>query len=466
MRGVWNPLLFTDSYKTSHFRQYPPGTKRVYSYFESRGSDPKFGFAQVVFFGLQYFLKLISGRFFTAEHVDRAEARCRSHFGDDRNFHRAGWEHILARHGGRLPVRIKAVPEGTVVPTHQCLMTIENTDPACYWLTNWLETMLVQVWYPTTVATQSREMKRTLLHYLAETGDPAGIDFKLHDFGCRGVSSLETAGLGGAAHLVNFQGSDTLPALELLAETYGEPCGGFSIPASEHSTITSWGESHELDAMRNMLDRYPAGTLACVSDSFDIFRACGDYWGGALRDRVLGRDGTLVIRPDSGDPATVLCRVLDILGEKFPTVVNAKGYKVLDSHVRLIQGDGIDFQTIGPILEAVTRHGWSADNLAFGSGGGLLQKLNRDTLKFAFKCALVLVGDLEREVYKRPITDQGKKSKSGRFKLVRRAGPAGPSYATVKESDPGTDELRVVFENGELVAPTTLAEIRRRAAFA
>jgi nicotinamide phosphoribosyltransferase len=464
MRGDWNPLAFTDSYKTSHFRQYPPGSERVYSYFESRGSDPKFGFEQVLFFGLQYLLELIAGQFVTAERIDKAERRCRLHFGNDRNFNRTGWEHILRVHHGRLPVRIKAVPEGTVVPTHNCLMTIENTDPAVYWLTNWLETMLVQVWYPTTVATQSCEMKRVLLRYLEDTGDPAGIDFKLHDFGCRGVSSIETAGIGAAAHLVNFKGTDTLPGLELLDEAYGEECGGFSIPASEHSTITSWGEDHELDAMRNMLTQYPDGLVACVSDSFDVFRACSEYWGGALNDMVMSREGTLVIRPDSGDPATVLCRVLDILGTRFPTTVNRKGYKVLDPHVRLIQGDGVDFQSLGHILEAIKRHGWSADNLAFGSGGGLLQKLNRDTLKFAFKCSSIRINGEEREVYKRPVTDQGKKSKSGRFKLIRLDGPHGSSYATVKESDPGEDVLQLVFENGSLVNRTTFTEVRQRAA--
>ena len=464
MRSTWNPLLFTDSYKMSHFRQYPPGTQRVYSYFESRGSDPKFGFQETVFFGLQYLLDLIAGPFVTAARIDQAEQFCRRHFGNDRNFNRAGWEHLLRAHDGRLPVRIKAVPEGTVVPTHNCLITVENIDPAAYWLTNWLETMLVQVWYPTTVATQSREMKKLLLRSLQETGDPAGIDFKLHDFGCRGVSSIETAALGAAAHLINFQGSDTLPALELLDEVYGEPCGCVSIPASEHSTITSWGEAHELDAMRNMLEQYPTGLVACVSDSFDIFRACSEFWGGALREQILHRDGTLVIRPDSGDPATVVCQVFDILGTRFPTTVNRQGYKVLNPHVRVIQGDGIDFASLGQILAAIQAHGWSSDNLAFGSGGGLLQKLNRDTLKFAFKCSSILVDGEERDVFKRPITDQGKKSKSGRFKLIRTTGPAGPTFATVKESEPGDDVLELVFENGRVVRRTTFAEIRRRAA--
>lgn len=463
MRPRYNPLLFTDSYKMSHFRQYPAGVEHVYSYFESRGSDAAFGFTETVFFGLQYLLDNLAGAYFTAADIDDAERLCHLHFGNDRSFNRAGWEHILHTHGGRLPVRIRAVPEGTVVPTHNCLMTIENTDPACYWLTNWLETQLVQVWYPTTVATQSRAMKKTLLASLRQSGDPATIDFRLHDFGCRGVSSLETAALGCAAHLVHFRGTDTLPGLELVARSYGEECGGASIPASEHSTITSWGEEHELDAMRNMLAQYPEGMVACVSDSFDIFRACGEYWGGALRDQVMQRDGTLVIRPDSGDPATVLCRVLDILGEKFPTSVNSKGYKVLDPHVRVIQGDGIDFHSLGQILRAITDAGWSADNLIFGSGGGLLQKVNRDTLKFAFKCSSIVVNGEPRDVYKRPVTDNGKKSKSGRFKLVRGENGDALTFRTVLETESGDDVLETVFENGEVVKRMTLAEVRQRA---
>jgi nicotinamide phosphoribosyltransferase len=306
-------------------------------------------------------------------------------------------------------------------------------------------------------------MKKILLHALRLSGDPSTIDFRLHDFGCRGVTSIETAAIGSAAHLVNFRGTDTLPGLALLSESYGEDCAGSSIPASEHSTITAWGEAHELDAMRNMLEQYPEGTVACVSDSFDIFRACGEYWGGALRDQVLQRNGTLVIRPDSGDPAKVLCRVLEILGEKFPFTLNAAGFKVLDPHIRVIQGDGIDLHSLGAILEAITRHGWSADNLYFGSGGGLLQKVNRDTLKFAFKCSSVVVNGQARDVFKRPVTDPCKRSKFGRFKLIRGDRMEPTSYSTVPEGSSGDDVLQTVFENGEVVQRTSFADVRRRA---
>lgn len=451
-----NPLLLTDSYKVSHYRQYPPGTERVYSYFESRGGE----FPEVVFFGLQYYLlKYLEGAVVRREDIDEADEFYRAHFGGDL-LNRRGWEHIATAHAGRLPVSIRAVPEGTPVPVHNVLMTIENTDPACYWLTNWLETLLVQVWYGSTVATQSREMKKVILRYLQETGDPKLIPFKLHDFGFRGVSSVETAGVGGAAHLVNFQGTDTVAGLVVARDYYDSPMAGFSIPAAEHSTITAWGREHELDAYDNMLRQYPTGLVAVVSDSYDVFRACSELWGKALRDKVLGREGTVVIRPDSGDPPTVVCQVLDILGEAFGATTNAKGYRVLDPHIRVIQGDGIDYSMLGQILEATKSRGWSADNLAFGSGGGLLQKLNRDTLKFAFKCSSVTVSGQEREVFKQPVTDNGKRSKAGRLKLVRR----GDQLVTESANALGDDLLQEVFRDGRMLVRQSFEELRKRAA--
>jgi nicotinamide phosphoribosyltransferase len=448
-------LFLTDSYKVSHYRQYPPGTERVYSYFESRGGQ----FPEAVFFGLQYYLRrYLAGPALSAADLEAAEQFYQQHFGQPL-FNRAGWQHVLEAHGGRLPVRIRAVPEGMVVPAHNVLMTIENTDPACYWLTNWLETVLVQVWYGTTVATQSREMKKVIHGHLAATGTPRQAGWKLHDFGLRGSTSVESAAVGGAAHLVNFHGTDNVAALVLAREHYDCPMAGHSIPAAEHSTITAWGEAHEVDAMRNMLEQFPSGTVAVVSDSYDVFRACSEYWGRQLRDLVLQRDGVLVVRPDSGDPPQVVVRVLELLGEAFGTQQNSKGFRVLDPHVRVIQGDGIDYCMLGTILEAVTARGWSADNISFGSGGGLLQKLNRDTLKFAFKCSSATVDGHDRDVLKHPVTDPGKQSKAGRLKLVRDDG----QLKTVAQSAGGEDLLQLVFENGAIIRQTTFEEIRARA---
>ena len=387
MHTPGNIILRTDSYKFTHWQQYPPGTERVYSYFESRGGQ----WQEVVFFGLQYYLKkYLEGPVVSKDAIDEAQEMVGRHFSDPSLFNRPGWEHILKAHGGRLPIVIRAVPEGTPVPGHNVLMTVENTDPACYWLTSYLETLLVQVWYGCTVATQSREMKKVILKYLHRTGDPGLIEFKLHDFGFRGVSSVETAGVGAAAHLLSFQGTDTFEGVVAAREYYAEPMAGFSIPAAEHSTIVAWERNHEVDAMRNMLDQFPKGMVAVVSDSYDIFAACKDLWGEALRDRVLARDGWVVIRLDSGDPLAVLAtgtpNVLAILADRFGYAVNAKGYKVLNPHVRILQSDGVDFELLEHILDAMQKAGFSADNIAFGSGGGLLQKLNRDTLQFAFKC--------------------------------------------------------------------------------
>jgi len=458
-----NLLLLTDSYKVSHAKQYPPGTQNVYSYFESRGGE----FDRVLFFGLQYLLKKhLCGVVVTSEKIKEAEEIFAAHLTPGL-FNKEGWQYIVDKHGGKLPIRIRAVAEGTIVPTKNALMTVENTDPNCYWLTNYLETLLVQVWYPSTVATISRAMKSIIVNALERSGDPSLIPFKLHDFGCRGVSTMEAAAIGGAAHLVNFMGTDTVPALQLLRDYYGAKMAGFSIPAAEHSTMTSWGRDHEVDAYRNMLETFPEGLVAVVSDSYDVYNAVSRIWGGALRDKVLARKGTVVIRPDSGDPCKVVPDLLDLLERKFEVLTNDKGFKVLDPRVRLIQGDGIDRHSLAGILDAMMDRGWSADNVAFGSGGGLLQQCNRDTLKFAFKCSSVVVSGEERDVSKNPVTASWKKSKAGRMMLVK--DPMfeivhGSPWATMKEN--GTymkNYLDEVFLNGDLMIDDNLDAIRKRA---
>jgi nicotinamide phosphoribosyltransferase len=431
-----NIVLMTDSYKVPHYNFYPPGTQHIYSYFESRGGK----YDKLVFFGLQYFLKkYLEGEVVNIEKIEEADFLLKKHFGGKPLLNKEGWLHVVHKHNGHLPVCIKAVREGSVKNAFEPLISVENTDPACFWLTNYLETLLVQVWYPTTVATQSWHMKKIIEEALEKTGDPSTISFRLHDFGFRGVSSPESAGIGGLAHLVNFFGTDTLESLAVARNFYYDECAGFSIPATEHSNITAWGASHECEAFDNLLEQHPEGLVACVSDSYDIYRACAEYWGGKLRHKISSRNGTLVIRPDSGEPTEVLPRILEILGQKFGYTKNEKGFKVLPDCVRLIQGDGITADSIKGILDSIIGAGWSTDNLSFGSGGGLLQKVDRDTLKFAFKCSYAVVNGEGRPVYKQPITDGGKASKSGRFE---------------------SHGLEEVFRDGKVNRTFTLEEVR------
>jgi nicotinamide phosphoribosyltransferase len=455
-----NLVLQTDSYKFTHWKQYPPGTEYVYSYLESRGGM----FGQVVFFGLQYYLdRYLSGVVVEQEDVNEAKRFVDEHLGPDL-FNHAGWMHIVRHHAGKLPVSIKAVPEGSVVDVSNVLMTIENTDPACYWLPNYLETLLLKVWYPITVATLSRAIRCVMLSALERSGDPSLIDFKLHDFGYRGVSSEETAGLGAAAHLINFKGTDTVAGIRVLQHYYrSDQMEGFSVPAAEHSTITAWGRENEANAYRNMLEQFPSGIVAVVSDSYNVYNACEKIWGEALHDNVLGREGTLVVRPDSGNPREVVLKVLDTLGEKFGYQMNSKGYRVLNPKIRVIQGDGVNFWTIQDTLMAMNRAGWSADNISFGMGGALLQQLNRDTQKFAFKTSNVTVNGEDREVFKDPIEGHEKISKRGRLALHLNEG----SWSTVRiergESDK-KDQLQAVFRDGKVLVKQTVSEIRERSA--
>lgn len=454
-----NILRRTDSYKLTHWKQYPPGTTGIYSYLESRGGE----FPETVFFGLQYYLlQYLQGAVVSQAKIDDAARFARAHFGHDL-FNREMWQHIITRHGGRLPVRIRALPEGTVTPVSNALVTIENTDPACYPLTNVLETLLLKVWYPITVATLSRTIKKLITKYLKETGDPAGIDFKLHDFGYRGASSEESAAIGAAAHMVNFKGTDTILGIEFLETYYGATeMPAFSVPAAEHSTITSWGRERETEAYRNMLRQYPTGIVSVVSDSYDIYHAVDEIWGGTLKEEVLKRQGTLVVRPDSGEPKDVVLDVVRRLAKKFGATKNAKGYQVLNDKVRVIQGDGINLRSIDEILSNLTGNGFSADNVVFGMGGALLQQVNRDTLKFAFKASNATIEGREVDVYKQPKTDSGKNSKRGRLAVVR--DDAG-AVQTVRTGAAGhkDDMLVTVFENGEVTKRWTLDEIRERA---
>jgi len=480
-----NLILASDGYKYSHHRFYGAEMTKMISYCESRGGK----FSETVFYGLQIFLKqYLEGIAITTEEIDQAQEILGSQlgiFGRDDVFDRSKFDYIVEKHGGKLPIAIKAVPEGTVVNTKNVLFVIESLDDNCAWLTNFLESLLLQVWYPITVATLSREVKKIVLKAFNKctSYDEATIDFLvqfvLNDFGFRGTSSVQSASVGGSAHLVNFRGSDTVVASDLIREMYNtNTVYGLSIPATEHSIMTLKGEEGELDMMRRVLTTFPTGLVACVSDSYNIFRACSQYWGQDLIDLILSRPATpgnqLVIRPDSGHVIRTLKEIFSILFDKFGYTVNEKGYKVLPPQVRVIQGDGVNLNSIIEIYQMLEDEKISPENLALGMGGKLLQAdIDRDTQNFATKACSAIVDGKKVDIIKSPtemdadgnISQSFKKSKKGELKLV--LNDDGRTYRTVTsldaEYDHVKDELVPVFRMGEILVDYGFEEIRERA---
>ena len=463
-RNTKNIILNVDAYKASHYLQYPPNTTQVSSYIEARGGK----FKQAVFFGLQMFIKDYLSQPITNDDIDDAKIVIEA---NGLPFNEAGWRYIVDEYDGYLPIEIQAIPEGTVIPVQNAMAQVINTDPKCAWLTSYVETALLRaVWYPTTVATVSWNGRQIIQRYLEETADNiGGIDFKLHDFGARGATSEEAAAIGGAAHLVNFMGTDTLSGIMATRRYYDADMAGFSIPASEHSTMTSWGKDNEKAAYANMLEQFSGeGKLvAVVSDSYDLWNAIDNIWGDELRTKVQNTGGTLVIRPDSGDPVAVVTETIDRLMNKFGYTVNTKGYKVLPDYVRVIQGDGVSLDSIEDILIAMKQRKQSADNIAFGMGGELLQKVNRDTMKFAMKASAAKVGGQWRDVFKDPITDQGKRSKKGRLAVIKdnSKGNNRGSIRTIREEALGQQEnmLIPVFKDGWVLKTYDFDEVKARA---
>jgi nicotinamide phosphoribosyltransferase len=451
-------LYDTDAYKVSMSAQYPPGTSAVYSYIEARSNQ----WNMVTWFGLKPILKTLE-QVVTAADVEHATKYWNAQglpFPTDR------WMRLVDKFDGKLQLEIKAAPEGTRLKHGNVLATVINTDPDFFWLDSWVETELLRVWYPTTVATLSASIKEIIIDALEETSDdPQGeVAFKLHDFGSRGVPTREVAGIGGSAHLLNFMGTDTGVALGYAMTHYNAPMEGTaaSIPAAEHSTITSWGRENEAKAYKNMLDKFGDGLVAVVSDSYNIWNAIDNIWGDELKDRVVNMKGMLVVRPDSGDPTIVPIEVIKRLDAKFGHTVNSKGYKVLNN-VRVIQGDGINYDSIQLIIQRLLAAGYSLTNLAFGMGGALLQGVTRDTLGFAMKCSATCGDGGWIDVYKDPIDAPGKRSKRGKLALIE---VKGVGFMTVREDklDGRKDVLRTVYLNGEVVTDEQWVDICARAA--
>jgi nicotinamide phosphoribosyltransferase len=437
----------SDSYKQTHYLQYPPDTEYVHSYLTAR----RLG-TTIIPHGFQYQIKkYLTGNLVSRAAMLHAKNLGRQHFGSDQ-FNWAGWDYIWSRHNGHLPLLIKAIPEGRPTEPQAPLLTVCNTDPKVPWLVNYVETLLVQTWFPTRVMTKDRSYLQLFLNYLELTGDPAEAPFKLHDFGFRGVSSRESAAIGGAAHLGYFRGTDTFgPALEHIIDYYyGTGAEGISIPAAEHSTITSWGRDHELAAFENMLAVYAHTPFSAISDNYDIEYAIKVLWGEKLRKKVLARDAKnfVAIRLDSGNPVDGVLNALTWAGDRFGKQKNKKGYYELPPQVRFLQGDGVNGASMAEILEATTQKGWSFANYAFGMGGALLQKLSRDDDSVVMKCCgIKRRNHVWEDVYKQPKGD--------------------PSKGSLPRSIIAEQErvlCQDIFHNGQMENESTWAEIRERAA--
>ena len=452
-----NLILICDSYKVSHWDLLPDNTTETTFYQEARVGSK---FDTIVPFYLQALLqKYFVGVVITQDMIEEANELFADHFGDSSVFNRAGWEYIVKHHGGKLPVSIKAVPEGLPVPVGNALLQITSTDPKCSWLPGYLETILCQLWHPTAVASQGRAIKKIVAYWLEKTGgDMNFLPFMIHDFSARGVECPEANEMGCSAHLVNFMGTDTILALHTMKKYYGAKCAGYSIRATEHSITTINKREGEEDFYRKVITKYPNGLVAMVMDSYDIDNAF-QVIIPKLKDLVLARTGRVVFRPDSGDPSEMVIKVHNYLGDIFGYTVNEKGYKVLHPKVGVIQGDGMDFNSIGMVLENLANAGWSCSNFAMGVGAGLVQKLNRDTLRFAIKLNHAVVDGIGRDVQKMPKTDPTKASKSGKVKVI--AGANG--FETVSENASGEDVMVEVFRDGVMLQTWTLDEIRARA---
>ena len=465
-----NPILDTDSYKASHFVQYPPGTQSVYSYVEPRSNK---AFSEVPFVGLHYALNRIVENPITKEAVEQAEDFFKAH---GEPFNRTGWDRIVEKYEGLPPLQIRAVPEGTVVPIRNVCMTVENVDHRFdLAITSYYETQLLRgTWYASTVAAITREVRRLYKKQLELTSDLSGQDlemkslFALNDFGSRGASSFETSAIGGFGHLTNSWGTDNVPAVALARDYYGCQMAGYSIPASEHSTVTCWPgqQEGEKNALRNHINNFgskennPTGLYAFVSDSYDLFEFVSNVIGGELKDLILSQDNTLVVRPDSGEPTVVVPEVLRRLYDRFGGRVNSKGKIVLNDKVRVIQGDGMNLQSIPIFLQSVVDAGFSVENVVMGMGGGLLQEVTRDTAGWAMKCSSITIDGINYDVFKQPKTDMSKASKRGRLALIRnRSG----GLETINREDLGNrrDILEVVYDKGRILVTPTLDDIRR-----
>ncbi|PRC92311.1 nicotinate phosphoribosyltransferase [Solimicrobium silvestre] len=483
-----NPATAIDGYKVDHRRQYPDNTQVVFSNLTARTTRREYT-SYLVFFGLQYFIKsfLIKNweeDFFKQpkdEVIRRFSRRINNYLGPNN----VGTQHIADLHDlGYLPIKIMALPEGSVYPLRVPCLVIFNTDERFFWLTNYLETILsTNVWGMCTSATTAHEYKKLLTAYALETdGSTDFVNWQGHDFSFRGMFGAEAAAMSGAAHLLSFTGTDTIPAIDFLEDYYGansdlELVGG-SVAATEHSVMCAGGMDNELETFRRLIqDIYPAGIVSIVSDSWDFWQVMTDFTV-KLKEQIVARDGKVVFRPDTGCPVKMICGdadaeigtpeykgAIECLWEVFGGSETKQGYKILDPHVGLIYGDSITIERATAICAGLKAKGFASTNVVFGIGSYTYQHVTRDTDGFAVKATFAKISGENREIFKAPKTGDGTKNSAKGLVAVYKD-DQGEFYLKDQVSWNNVNECEFVpvFENGKLLNEVTLAEVRARLA--
>lgn len=463
-----NAINAADCYKFSHPFMVSVNVDEMTSYIEARkGRD-------IVFFGLQAYIREYLSTPITMEMIDREEKKAKSAL---LPFHREMWEHVVKVHNGIIPVEIEALPEGTVVPSGVPVVQVTSLDDKYPALAAAIETAILRgIWYPSEVATTSYDIKVLCADYLDRTSDAdkdQQLACMLNDFGARGCSSGETAALGGLGHLVNFLGSDTYEAIDAAIDYYDHDLDRdgpvlISVPATEHSVTTVRGEAGESAFIGEVIDTFTEKgfpIISVVADSFDLDRFVSEYIGGDLKDKILARDGWIVVRPDSGVPHEIVPHVVKLLDEKFGSTVNSKGFKVLNQKVRVIQGDGVEWSSIDRILYELMKAGYSAENVVFGMGGKLLQAPMRDDHSWAMKTNEAIVDGKHVDVQKRPKTDMSKASKAGKQSVIHN----GERLVSIRREDLRNSShgarnfLEPVWRMGEWMRVHRFTDVRKNA---
>jgi nicotinamide phosphoribosyltransferase len=483
-----NPLFLTDGYKTGHHQQYPKGTTLVYSNFTPRSNKyaPK-GCDQLVSFGQQMVVKQIHEAFdkdFFSRPKDEVCGEMKRELSMYLNTD-YDVSHFEALHDlGYLPIVVKSIEEGSLVPMRVPVLTIYNTHPDFYWITNYLETIISNLlWKPMTSATIAHTYRKVLTEWQEKTDAERAwfIDWQGHDFSMRGLDSIDATISSGLGHLTSFSGSDSLPAIFGARKFYNEE--GFvagSVNATEHSVMCAGSKEDEVGTFRNLMETYPTGILSIVSDTWDLWKVCTEHIV-TLKEEILARDGKVVIRPDSGDPVDIICGkvfplgttlsgsqiseskgVIELLWDVFGGTINEQGYKVLDSHIGAIYGDSITIERANEICTRLEAKGFASTNIVLGVGSFTYQFNTRDTFGFAMKATYVEVNGEGREIFKDPITDDGvKKSAKGLLRV------AGDETCMLLEDQctwehEATGKLKTIYLNGQFENQTTLTAIRAR----